>query len=196
MQIIHAAIEVFKRKGYEASTMQDIVEETGMSRGWVYLYFSSKEDMMQAILVTNQKEQDTLFKTLFTSEHSVWAGVNKIFDIMEAQLNDASDDLIIAVYEYFLSGWRLSDRRSFLDSHFEKKHESLFYYLQKGVANGEFKPEVDLEVIMKMITSYFDGLLLHTKSAGCKNVRVKEQLILFKSILKKVLQVHDLEGDL
>ena len=41
-QILLAASEVFKSKGYEQATLKDIVEEAGMSRGWIYLYFKDK----------------------------------------------------------------------------------------------------------------------------------------------------------
>ncbi|WP_413303411.1 TetR family transcriptional regulator [Bacillus sp. 1P10SD] len=189
--IIDSAIVVFTRKGYVNSTMQDIVDETGKSRGWVYLYFSNKEDIMLAILAENDKETEAQINNLLTSGLSVWQGLSGLIDLMDQQFNHASDELPIVVYEYFISGWKQSERREYLETHYKKQHESLSLYLQKGVANGEFKPSVDLDVIIKMITSYFEGLLLHSKAAGSNNVRVSEQLKLFKSILKSVLQVDE-----
>lgn len=194
-QIIDAAGEVFKRKGYVNSTMQDIVDETGMSRGWVYLYFSSKEDIMQAIITENDKETEAQITNLLTSGLSIWQGLSGLIDVMDQQLNDASDDLPIVIYEYFISGWNQPDRRSFLEAHYQKQHGYLTEYLQKGILNGEFTPKAELDVIIKMITTYFEGILLHTKAVGSQNVRVKEQLRLFKSILKDILQVVDSEGE-
>ncbi|WML48077.1 TetR/AcrR family transcriptional regulator [Neobacillus sp. PS3-34] len=63
MHIIHSATEVFVRKGFVTSTMQDIVDETGMSRGWVYIYFSSKEEIMKAILAKMTKKQKHRLQT-------------------------------------------------------------------------------------------------------------------------------------
>jgi AcrR family transcriptional regulator len=195
MHIIKSAGEVFKRKGYVNSTMQDIVDETEMSRGWVYLYFSSKDEIMKVILAENDKETEAQIKNLLTSGLSVWKGLCGLIDMMEQQLSNASDELPIVIYEYFISGWKEQERRSMLEEHYKKQQAYLFHYLQKGVEDGEFNPRVDLDVINKMITSYFEGVLLHTKAAGIGNVRVKEQLRLLKSILKDVLQVHDLEGE-
>ncbi|WML48078.1 hypothetical protein RCG23_22775 [Neobacillus sp. PS3-34] len=114
---------------------------------------------------------------------------------MEQQLNNAGDDLAIVIYEYFISGWKQPERRSFLEEHYRKQHDYLITYLQKGVTNGEFTPKADVEVIVKMITSYFEGVLLHTKAAGNKNVRVEAQLRLFKLVLKDILQVKGMGGE-
>jgi AcrR family transcriptional regulator len=193
MQIIQSAAEVFKRKGYVNATMQDVVDETKMSRGWVYLYFSNKEEIMLAILDENDKETDSQINKLLTSGVSVWQGLCGLIDMMETQLSQDSDDLPIVVYEYYISGWKQPDRRSYLEAHYKKQHEHLTLYLQKGVENGEFRPTADLDVVIKMMTSYFEGLLLHAKAAGPSNVRISEQLDLFKSIVKSVLQVNEPE---
>lgn len=194
--IIDSAVVVFTSKGYVNSTMQDIVDETGMSRGWVYLYFSNKEDIMLAILAENDKETEAQINNLLMNGLSVWQGLSGLIDLMDQQLNHASDELPIVVYEYFISGWKQPERREYLEAHYKKQHKYLSLYLQQGVANGEFRPSVDLDVIIKMITSYFEGLLLHSKAAGSNNVRVSEQLKLFKAMLKSVLQVDETEGDL
>src|SRR5512146_1921013 len=49
-QIINAAEEVFTRKGFEEARMDDIAEETGLSKGTLYLYFKSKDDLILSIL--------------------------------------------------------------------------------------------------------------------------------------------------
>lgn len=194
--IIDSAVVVFTSKGYVNSTMQDIVDETGMSRGWVYLYFSNKEDIMLAILAENDKETEAQINNLLMSGLSVWQGLSGLIDLMDQQFSHSSDDLPIVIYEYFISGWKQPERREYLEAHYKKQHKYLSLYLQQGVANGEFRPSVDLDVIIKMITSYFEGLLLHSKAAGSNNVRVSEQLKLFKSMLKSVLQVDETEGGL
>src|SRR5215468_432116 len=48
-QILQAAVRCFARHGYYATTIEDLVEETGLSRGALYLYFPSKEAIYLAI---------------------------------------------------------------------------------------------------------------------------------------------------
>src|SRR5574339_1067737 len=49
-QIINAAEGVFTQKGFDQARMDDIAEETGLSKGTLYLYFKSKDDLIIAIL--------------------------------------------------------------------------------------------------------------------------------------------------
>lgn len=53
-RILSAASMVFQRKGFSRSTMEDIAREVGVSRAAVYLYFSSKLEMLKAIQVRDR----------------------------------------------------------------------------------------------------------------------------------------------
>lgn len=48
-EIIQAAEKVFFSKGFEQSTMEDIAEEAELSKGTLYLYFKSKDDLHMAV---------------------------------------------------------------------------------------------------------------------------------------------------
>jgi AcrR family transcriptional regulator len=45
-EILRAAVDLFGRKGYAATTIQDIAEAVGVLKGSVYHYVSSKEDLL------------------------------------------------------------------------------------------------------------------------------------------------------
>jgi TetR/AcrR family acrAB operon transcriptional repressor len=49
-QILRAATAVITRQGYDKTTMSDIADEAGVSRGTVYLYFKGKEELFEALL--------------------------------------------------------------------------------------------------------------------------------------------------
>jgi TetR/AcrR family acrAB operon transcriptional repressor len=49
-QILDAAAAVIIRQGYGKTTISDIAEEAGTSRGTVYLYFKGKEELFEALL--------------------------------------------------------------------------------------------------------------------------------------------------
>lgn len=48
-KILKAAGEVFAQKGFDAATMQDIMEKCSLSKGAIYHHFKSKEEIMQAL---------------------------------------------------------------------------------------------------------------------------------------------------
>src|SRR5262249_16785460 len=49
-QILDAAAAVIVRIGYDKSTMSDIADEAGVSRGTVYLYFKGKDELFEALV--------------------------------------------------------------------------------------------------------------------------------------------------
>jgi AcrR family transcriptional regulator len=48
--IINVAAKLFSEKGYEQTTMQDIVDGLGMSKGAIFHHFKSKEDIVNAVV--------------------------------------------------------------------------------------------------------------------------------------------------
>ena len=91
-KILEAAKTVFKRKGFELTTMKDVVEESGFSRGGVYLYFSSTEEMFRRIIETGLDEG--LRKLDKSAEHqSVWSAISIYLDELSEGLRDVADTL-------------------------------------------------------------------------------------------------------
>lgn len=49
-EIVAAAIEVFAERGFAAARLDDIAARAGVSKGAIYLYFSTKEDIFRAVV--------------------------------------------------------------------------------------------------------------------------------------------------
>jgi AcrR family transcriptional regulator len=49
-EIIAAAFEIFAEKGFAAARLDDIAARAGVSKGAVYLYFATKEDIFRAVI--------------------------------------------------------------------------------------------------------------------------------------------------
>jgi TetR/AcrR family transcriptional regulator, cholesterol catabolism regulator len=48
--IVDAAFDVFRQKGYQDATVQDVAERVGLLKGSLYYYIQSKEDLLYAIV--------------------------------------------------------------------------------------------------------------------------------------------------
>lgn len=48
-KILEAASILFSQKGFDCTTMQDIINQSGLSKGAIYHHFKSKEDIMHAL---------------------------------------------------------------------------------------------------------------------------------------------------
>ena len=57
-QILDAAVATFSRKGFHQTTIEDIRLEAGVSRGAVYHYFKTKEDIIDGIRQRSAKQTE------------------------------------------------------------------------------------------------------------------------------------------
>lgn len=48
--IITISAKLFAEKGYDKTSMQDIVDALGMSKGGIFHHFKSKEDIFNAVM--------------------------------------------------------------------------------------------------------------------------------------------------
>lgn len=49
-QILDGAHRVFMKMGYDAASMNDVTREAGVSKGTIYVYFQSKEELFAALI--------------------------------------------------------------------------------------------------------------------------------------------------
>jgi AcrR family transcriptional regulator len=49
-EILEAALDLFVEKGFAATRLEDVAQRAGVSKGTVYLYFDSKEDLFKAVI--------------------------------------------------------------------------------------------------------------------------------------------------
>jgi len=61
-QIIEGARRVFIDMGFDAASMNDITREAGVSKGTIYVYFSNKEELFEALI---EEERCAIFNDLY-----------------------------------------------------------------------------------------------------------------------------------
>ena len=63
-KIVSAAWKLFYEQGYDDTTVEEIVEESGTSRGSFYHYFKSKDDLLTSLAFLFDDKYDELAKTM------------------------------------------------------------------------------------------------------------------------------------
>ncbi|MBQ4833718.1 TetR/AcrR family transcriptional regulator [Pseudoalteromonas sp. MMG010] len=61
-QILNAAAQCFRRKGYHGAGMAEISKTAGMSAGHIYNYFNSKEAIIESIIEKDMAEMFSIFE--------------------------------------------------------------------------------------------------------------------------------------
>lgn len=62
--IMEAALSLFARQGYHATSVTDIAREAGIAKGLVYNYFASKEELLNTILQQGFSEMESFVRRL------------------------------------------------------------------------------------------------------------------------------------
>lgn len=173
--VLRKAMEVFWEKGYNATSISDLVMKLGINRASLYDTFGGKrllfEKALQLYKVTNRAD----FISFLDSQPSVKEGLLKLFTMMiEAgvQATDPKGCLVVNT----ATEWIPCDKsiRLHIDEN-RKDYESLFYsYLKKGVAKGEISPDKDLHTLASYLFMMQNGLQviakIHSDEAYLMNI--------------------------
>ena len=133
--ILLGAARAFVRHGYEATNLEDIAAESGVTKGHIYHYFLSKEHLFTEIVATSVED------SVREMEHIVAAGTTP-----EETLRNALEMHIAVVFQPLerqanLLGYPadLSPENHERLRQLERRYEGLFQgILEDGIARGTF----------------------------------------------------------
>ncbi len=151
-EIMAAALDVFVERGFAATKLDDVAARAGVSKGTLYLYFSSKEELFKAVIqqdilpVLEQAEAmlaqhrgDTA--TLLRALLNLWwqvVGMTKLAGILKLIISESGNFPEVARYFYDNVGKGID--------------ELLGKVLLSGIEKGEFRP-VDVESAIDAIVA-------------------------------------------
>ncbi|MDE7428194.1 MAG: TetR/AcrR family transcriptional regulator, partial [Lachnospiraceae bacterium] len=101
--ILDTARKVFVEKGFKSVTMKDIVEACEISRGGLYLYFDSTDQILMEVLQMEADETDDAFTERIAREDSAADILTLFLKEQKKELLQNKDNLTVAVYEYFFA---------------------------------------------------------------------------------------------
>lgn len=173
--ILDTARKVFVEKGFKNVTMKDIVEACEISRGGLYLYFDSTEQILMEILQMEAQETDDVF-TDHISEGDTAADILTLFlKEQKKELLQKKNNLTVAVYEYFFEH-NSTDKNNMLRRQFDAGVRVLEKLIQAGIASGEFYCE-DPRGAATNIMYVLEGMKINAQTFGITEKMVDEQLL-------------------
>lgn len=173
--ILESAVKVFSEKGYKTVTMKDIVEASDISRGGLYLYFASVEDVFLAVLEMKEKAADEeilgeVLENASGGEILLWFLKSQKKEILKKK-----DSLMLAKYEYAFS-CEEKRRVSFLKKEMDKAVLVLQNILERGTEGGEFAcfdPKNEARDMMYAI----EGMKLLSLTTGISEKKVDSEFL-------------------
>lgn len=164
-ELLDAALDLFVEKGFAATRAEEVAARAGVSKGTLFLYFQSKEELLKAVVRENisghfkawndelERSEGTAAEMLAYCMTMWWerVGATRASGITKLMMSEAGNfPEITAFYqqEVILPGQALIRR-----------------IMQRGIDRGEFRP-MDLEYAIYSVIAPMIFLILAKHSAG------------------------------
>jgi AcrR family transcriptional regulator len=140
-EILAAARQLLEQRGLEAMTMEEIAGAAGVAKGTLYLYFQSKDDLIQALLTL---VGENILKDLETALQAPGVPpekLNRIVTVLLEYLN--RERVLFPIYARELLRGRQESREGFW-CHYQELEERFVTLVTdlfaEGIAAGQFIP--------------------------------------------------------
>ncbi|MCA9908487.1 MAG: TetR/AcrR family transcriptional regulator [Anaerolineae bacterium] len=157
-QIMQAAEEIFIQKGFANARMDDIADETGLSKGTLYLYYKSKDELIIAILDRIFQRDFRDMDDLDLAQITAADGIRRFVSLATADAS-AMRRLMPVTYEFLALAFRNPVVQQALQHYFQHYKTILLPIIEHGMQTGEFRP-VNAEAVAIAIGALFEGVIL------------------------------------
>ncbi|MGU3400994.1 TetR/AcrR family transcriptional regulator [Brucellaceae bacterium D45D] len=156
-QILEGAQNVFLRMGFDAASMNDITREAGVSKGTIYVYFNSKEDLFVALCEHYRK---TMFGTLIGKLEKGFSNREELTEFGVALVTLITSSTAIRAQRIVLG---VSERKpelaaAFYDRGPRRSLEAMVQYLDRMVEAGVLEPIDSQRVAYQLADLFLAGL--------------------------------------
>ncbi|MFC6463521.1 TetR/AcrR family transcriptional regulator [Marinilactibacillus sp. GCM10026970] len=146
------ATKIFGYKGYTATSMADIKNETNLSKGTIYYHFKNKEDLYLYCLIQSSNNYVKKWKIISKNDSSA---VDKLYSWGKLNSMESQQPLTKTISEYLVSVHK-DDTSTFI-SIFKPELDIIRNIIEEGIASGEFKIDLDVEsttfILFNLISS-------------------------------------------
>ncbi len=175
--ILDKAAEVFAAKGFRSVTMKDIVEASGISRGGLYIYYDSTEEVFLDVIRSMDETEEETNKSM--TEHLQDAGSAELLlwflKEQKREILKGKNSLSIAMYEYAFS-CKQEGRNSGAKHRFETATLVLQKILERGNETGEFLCD-DVKGMADDMMYAIEGMKVVARTVGISEKKVDKELV-------------------
>ncbi len=180
--LLDSALKQFAQKGYESTSVEDICQEAGVSKGAFYHHFESKQALFLTLLNAWLGLIDTGLSQL--QKNTVPQTLVAMTDLLPSVLATASDQLPMFL-EFWLHASR--DPKIWQASIEPYRHFREYFagLVEQGVREGTLRkvdPEVAGQIILSMAVGILLQALLQPQGADWGNTAQQGMQILMKGL--------------
>lgn len=164
-ELVAAALDLFVEKGFAATRAEEVAIRAGVSKGTLFLYFSSKEDLFKAVV----RENISGLYPEWSSELDQFSGSTSelLHYCMRAWWSRFGDTKASGISKLIMSEARnFPELAAFYQQEVVEPGRALIQrILQRGIDRGEFRP-IDLQYGVYLVLAPMMFLVMWKHSLG------------------------------
>jgi AcrR family transcriptional regulator len=171
-ELLDAALALFVEKGFAAARAEEVAQRAGVSKGTLYLYYPSKEELFKAVISSNLSSRiaDT------AQEAQAWTGdmASLLDELLVAWWQQTYASPAAGVFKILVSEVRNFPEIAefYVQQVIEPGSALIGGIVAKGVASGEFR-EVDVECVVHSLVLPMVMLCVHKHGlAACSQHQI------------------------
>ncbi|WP_372525705.1 TetR/AcrR family transcriptional regulator [Piscinibacter sp.] len=164
-ELLDAALELFVEKGFAATRQDEIAARAGVSKGTLYLYYPSKEELLKAVI------RERLSTEIEAGMQQVRQHVGSNADLLRSLLPRWWENMFNSpasgVFKLIITEVRTFPEIAdyYMREVVEPGHHLIGTVLQRGIEAGEFRP-INVEGAVHSLVLPMVMLCLHKHSLG------------------------------
>ena len=166
-ELLDAALELFVEKGYAATRSEEVAVRAGVSKGTLYRYYPSKEELLKAVIRSRLSSQIRL-GMLEADEHAGSSASELLRRVVAPWWLRVVEGPASGVFKLVVT-----EARSFPEiaecyrlEVVEPGRQLIGSILRRGIADGEFRADVDVEAAVHSLVLPMVMLCVHRHSLG------------------------------
>ena len=156
-KILDAALQIFVKKGYADTRMDDIVKDSGVSKGAIYHYYSSKKDLFLDLI---NFWEEFYFPNILDKKYRNKKAAGKLREIAKDIILTFKDKKYVFLAE--LEIWSLANQDEAVRSKTKKLYTNLIRLfssiISDGIKNKEFK-KINVNIAALSIMTSLQGVI-------------------------------------
>jgi AcrR family transcriptional regulator len=157
-KIIESAVECFARTGFDRTKMDDIANVSDVSKGTLYLYFKSKEDLFYGICQNSLKKVKEQVNGMLITKENLVSDAERFYDYFQRGINPYHNMVLL---EMSVMATRNPRLRRVLMQHRVNRHQVISEFIGLQIRNGFARKDIDKDAIASGLIGLYEGLVLN-----------------------------------
>jgi AcrR family transcriptional regulator len=183
-RILNTAQMLFATKGYNGTSMNDIVDESGVSKGGIYNHFESKERLFMSLLDLQTEAGLEEIAALFSDDDTSIDKLKKIFKATFGSSVACTREICMMQTEFMVTASRIESLRPDLQRRHNTIHRFVVDIIEEGKELGEIKRDLDSESMVSLVFATLDGLGFQYATLGTRFDVDRLEKVLMKMVFR------------